>query len=627
MDRPFHGRQTIQMNTEELLRHHAWMRPLARSLVRDDSLADDVLQQAWLAATRDGSVSVRSPVAWLSTLVRRAAGRMHREDSRRRRREHVVARRRQQLPAPSSHDVLERAEMQRQVVESVLSLEEPYRSTILLRYFEGLSPKEIAQRESIPTATVWTRLRRALESLRQKLDGVHQGRRKAWMTSLLPIAGIQLTTEKAASAASVTSGTGAVTTTSGVLGTAGGAIVSQKLAIAVVSVAALVGVGVGISVGASHFGADMSRDEAKAQFGLVDQSAHEDLRRRYEQTASKLTALRSELKTASRGAASAAARPEVPAAASQQQDDTVASSKALSAFDLQEIKDADWTHLGRAAFSMRELMAEIMETQRAGKPPPIGLASKLQAKNQQLLALAASLQGKLPTHVIGNGEFTHPAVLTRLMDGMLAAHDLPLSTAQRESVEELVRAYEIEYAELQDDYGAATPNLAKVLDELEMKLVVMEDVKALLSAEQLEFAYPEATEGTIPADLLSPGLMTMSQTSLQHIGSAEAARENYMEYLGEVYELDSGQLAALEEPISAWEEAIQPYLETPSETIEMFGSVDQAIAEGRAHARVVESMVSLPGLDDGLRDRILGSVTWRVTRVAASKEKSEQGPQ
>jgi RNA polymerase sigma factor (sigma-70 family) len=75
-----------------------------------------------------------------------------REEVRRQRREHRAAR-----PEPlhaSPQEVIERVEVRRQVLEAVLGLEEPYRSTLVQRYFEDMSVREIAQAARIPASTV-----------------------------------------------------------------------------------------------------------------------------------------------------------------------------------------------------------------------------------------------------------------------------------------------------------------------------------------------------------------------------------------------------------------------------------------------------------------------------------------
>ena len=50
-----------------------------------------------------------------------------------------------------------------------MELKEPLRQTVLSRYFENMSPREIAARDGLPVSTVNTRLSTAYAALRTKL--------------------------------------------------------------------------------------------------------------------------------------------------------------------------------------------------------------------------------------------------------------------------------------------------------------------------------------------------------------------------------------------------------------------------------------------------------------------------
>jgi RNA polymerase sigma-70 factor (ECF subfamily) len=62
------------------------------------------------------------------------------------------------------------AEQARQVGSAFAALPDPQRSLVGLAYFEGLSHSEIATRTGVPLGTVKTRIRSAMETLRQHLD-------------------------------------------------------------------------------------------------------------------------------------------------------------------------------------------------------------------------------------------------------------------------------------------------------------------------------------------------------------------------------------------------------------------------------------------------------------------------
>lgn len=170
-----------------LLRRSAWVRALARSLVADEATADDVVQDACALALTSPPRSADSLSAWLKTVIRRLASRTGRSSRRREIRERAAARPER---IPSAAAVVELEAERRRVVEAVLDLEEPYLSTILSRFFEGLAPRQIATIQNVPVATVQTRIRRGLARLRENLDCRHGGDGRSWMLAVTPLAGL-----------------------------------------------------------------------------------------------------------------------------------------------------------------------------------------------------------------------------------------------------------------------------------------------------------------------------------------------------------------------------------------------------------------------------------------------------
>ncbi len=174
----------------ELLERSTWTRQLARALVRDAATADDLIQDSWLALffrrREDGAAaSARSPRAFVGAVLANFARERFRRDAARERREARVAR---SEALPSTDLLLEHVELQRLVADAVARLEEPYRRTVLLCHFEGLSAAEIARREGVPAVTVRVRHKRALDRLRASLDAQFRGDRATWMRALLPLA-------------------------------------------------------------------------------------------------------------------------------------------------------------------------------------------------------------------------------------------------------------------------------------------------------------------------------------------------------------------------------------------------------------------------------------------------------
>ncbi len=170
---------------EDLLAHDAWIRSLASRLVRDEHAAQDVVQDAWMEALEKPPRKPGPLRSWMRRVVRSFALMRHRTDAHRRQREERAAR---GESLPSVAEMLDREETRIRVARAVASLEEPCRSTVLYRYFEGLPPREIAARLDVSVSAVHERLRRGLQKLRARLDRDF-GDRKSWCAALVPLIG------------------------------------------------------------------------------------------------------------------------------------------------------------------------------------------------------------------------------------------------------------------------------------------------------------------------------------------------------------------------------------------------------------------------------------------------------
>ncbi len=165
----------------DLVEHAAWMRRLALALTGGEADADDLVQEAYVAALNRPPDPSRAPRPWLAEVVRNAWRMRLRGERRRRAREAAAG---AGDPPTSPDALLDRARVQRLLADCVVSLEEPYRRTLLLRYFEGLSPQRIAEVEGIAPATVRWRLAQALARLRAAMDE-RSGERARWAPALV----------------------------------------------------------------------------------------------------------------------------------------------------------------------------------------------------------------------------------------------------------------------------------------------------------------------------------------------------------------------------------------------------------------------------------------------------------
>lgn len=159
-----------------------FVRALARRLVRDVNLADDIAQDAWLQALRERAQQTERFRAWIATVVRNLVTSHHRRERRRLRGED--SRRDDSRSQPEPASAIAMLEAHQVLITAVRGLDEPYQAAIVQRYFEGLSPSAIAQRTGEPVRTVHTRLQRALAQLRARL----RDRDARWPAALLLVA-------------------------------------------------------------------------------------------------------------------------------------------------------------------------------------------------------------------------------------------------------------------------------------------------------------------------------------------------------------------------------------------------------------------------------------------------------
>lgn len=133
----------------------------------DSNLAEDAAQEAFIRAWKHlPNYRPRSPFRnWLYRIATNAA-----RDVLRRERETVDV---DDLPLVSSsvgpEETVERTERGERVQQAVLALPTASRTVLVLREYEGLSYREIADTLSIPIGTVMSRLNYARKLLRESL--------------------------------------------------------------------------------------------------------------------------------------------------------------------------------------------------------------------------------------------------------------------------------------------------------------------------------------------------------------------------------------------------------------------------------------------------------------------------
>jgi RNA polymerase sigma-70 factor (ECF subfamily) len=192
------GSHSIPDSTlQALLAEQDWVRRLARRLVADTSLADDIAQATWLAALRHPPRHERNLRAWLGQLVVNTTRSTLRSERRRIVREDTWHREREressdgeELEPPEG--AIARAELRAELAHLVKKLREPYRYTLVRVIQEDRTSSEVARELDLPESTVRSHVKRGLDMIRNELEKAHRGdeRRGAdhWLSALVFIA-------------------------------------------------------------------------------------------------------------------------------------------------------------------------------------------------------------------------------------------------------------------------------------------------------------------------------------------------------------------------------------------------------------------------------------------------------
>lgn len=168
---PVPGRSIATVEVQRLfLKHSGAIKGFVLALLRDTSLADDVLQETFLVVVakaetfRPGS----NFVAWACTIARFKA-----LEAMRRRAvpPHLLSEQVIEALAADLPDETGREDALRHLEHCLRELPEASRTVVVLRYFHALLPEQIAARLAVKTDSVYMALTRARKSLRRCVEG------------------------------------------------------------------------------------------------------------------------------------------------------------------------------------------------------------------------------------------------------------------------------------------------------------------------------------------------------------------------------------------------------------------------------------------------------------------------
>src|SRR6185295_17621739 len=155
---------------------------LAYRVLRDEALAEDAVQEAFLAVWRTAGrfIPERAKAStWILTLVHRRAVDLVRREQRRRT-EQLTDADEARTETSAADDAWLRLERER-VQEALRRLTDMQREALELAYYGGFTQSELAERLGQPLGTIKSRMFSGLAQLRELLESPQEG--EAWSTT------------------------------------------------------------------------------------------------------------------------------------------------------------------------------------------------------------------------------------------------------------------------------------------------------------------------------------------------------------------------------------------------------------------------------------------------------------
>lgn len=526
----------------DLDEHGAFLRRLATRLLHDEHGAEDVVQEAWEAARGRPAPEGVPRRAWLAGIVRNLSLRRMRTEGRRRAREEIVARKAttaRRVPTPD--EMAARVEVQRLIADEVSRLEEPGRTAIVLRYYDGLTPTQIAAEQDVPVRTVETRLRRAREKLRRRLDAVVPGGRAAWTGALAP----WLLPNAPPTVPSVPEATSPATAATG---TAGGVGPWIAVGSALLAVAGTLGFTARGWVAPPSEREPETRVEAPsvapptAPTSIADDIGTE--RRRRLAAESEADALRLQLEALRAEAGAATSPPAPPSRPLPPYLEDVAYADA--------VQQTDFSASAEAVLGINRMLPRIIEAVEAGTSRA-GLVGEVQRWNGVLVRDALRLERGGVPGVQTNGTFSNPAYMAQLIAATLELAGQPLDPVALSSLGRIAETHLDADRRMREGFRDDQTLLEKVLIEARARGRFFADVAELLSPEQLEVLRPQAGRDRLQTDMFSEGILLTP-----HIRPFRARRDQLAERMAGhlIEELDGAHAEQVGRLTELWVEGL-----------------------------------------------------------------------
>jgi ferric-dicitrate binding protein FerR (iron transport regulator) len=280
----------------------------------------------------------------------------------------------------------------------------------------------------------------------------------------------------------------------------------------------------------------------------------------------------------------------------------------------QALAKVDWSRAGEGAIEMFPHLEAVWQSIKEGKSISPEVQKTLYKANQKLVEVVLEIQGKVPTHTSGNGEFTHPLVLVNVMAEHLSRAGEPFQAEQLQRLEQIGAAYQAGWDQVQGRYGEATPALRKLSDELVLKRDAMAKVEEFLTPAQREIVIFKEAQHVNRLDIYSPIMAVIANAKPMAVTDEAPLRASLDQVVATYWGLTGADLAAAGPALDAWARALEPELVSAPRNLLGSFTLSEALRSANAQATAAEEVLRVLGADSDSRKLILNSNAFSVPR-------------
>jgi hypothetical protein len=283
--------------------------------------------------------------------------------------------------------------------------------------------------------------------------------------------------------------------------------------------------------------------------------------------------------------------------------------------DLAAVRECDWRAHARAAKVIAEGVHDILKYKERGEDVPTAVYLRVQESADKMRRYEFRAYGKMPTSAKYNGENTHPISMANLLAAMLEEAGTPLSPEQITRVNKLGLAFEDDFARMLERHTDAMPRVERMLEEYRLKGRFIDEVVALLTADQREAVFPPGTYHVTGLDINSPTQM-IAYTSPVLVGKTiEEIRGDLRALLAKNLKLEEAEIGALEGPIDAWVHDVREILTPVSRSRVKYYTFEDGAVAGEATVRLTHRLLKDLHLTDEAREALIQNGGFYMPRI------------